>query len=104
MPAGQRAICEAVRAEFAGMAGVVIEPVEVGVFVKRAQTFAQLRPMKSRVRLLMRHGRPIEHGRVSRPYPARGRSVTNVVDLYRVEEVDDELRAWLSESYADSPG
>ena len=103
LPVPQRAICQAVLQEFEGLAGVLIEPVEVGVFVKRAQTFAQLRPMKSRVRLIMRQGRAIDHERVSQPYPPHGRYVANVVDLYNVEEVDAELCGWLAESYADSP-
>jgi hypothetical protein len=103
LPVPQRAICEAVLSEFAGLGDVVIEPVDVGVFVKRAQTFAQLRPMKSRVRLIMMHGRPIEHERVAQPYRERGRRIANVVDIYRPEQVDDDLRAWLSEAYADAP-
>jgi hypothetical protein len=103
LPADHRAICEAVLGEFEGLVGVIVEPVEVGFFVKRARSFAQLRPMKSRVRLIMMHGRPIEHERVAQPYRERGRRIANVVDIYRPEQVDDDLRAWLSEAYADAP-
>jgi hypothetical protein len=102
LPSAHRAICEAVLLEFAGLADVVLEPVEVGFFLKRSRSFAQMRPMKSRVRLIMRLGRAIEHERVSQPYPAHGRYVANVVDLYQLEDVDDDLRAWLAESYADA--
>ena len=103
LPVEHRAICEAVLREFAGLADVAVEPVEVGIFVKRARTFVELRPMKSRVRLTMLHSRAIQHERVFRPYRARGRRVANFVDLYGAGEVDDEVRSWLAEAYADSP-
>jgi hypothetical protein len=103
LPAEHSAICEAVLQEFAGLADVAVEPVEVGILVKRVRTFVELRPMKSRVRLSMLHSRAIEHERVFRPYRSRGARFANFVDLYGVKDVDDELRGWMAESYADSP-
>ena len=50
-PERERPIFEAVMAELEEVGPVHVEPVSVGIFLKRSRTFAELRPMRNWVAL-----------------------------------------------------
>ena len=83
---------------------VHIEPVSVGIFLKRAQTFAQLRPKDRWVALSFSLPRKVEHERITRKVVQYHGRYHNVANLRTPEDLDDKLRAWLSEAYLNSPG
>ena len=45
-PPHERPVFDAVMAHMASVGPVHVEPVSVGIFLKRARTFAELRPMQ----------------------------------------------------------
>src|SRR5918992_5618190 len=65
-PAHERPIFEGVMDHLASVGPVHVEPVSVGIFLKRAQTFAQLRPKDRWVALSFSLPRRVEHVRITR--------------------------------------
>lgn len=102
-PAFERPIFEAVAAHLTSLGEVRIEAVQVGVFFKKARTFVELRPMRDRVRLSMLLSRDLDDGRIVKHVGGSGRRFALFVDLRIPDEVDDQLMAWLTESYLSSP-
>jgi Domain of unknown function (DUF5655) len=99
----ERAIFEAVEHHVTALGPVHIEYVSVGIFLKRARTFAELRPMRGRTRLSVLLPRRVSHPRVVRIDRGRGERTAHFVDLYDAAEVDDQIRDWLTEAYLSSP-
>lgn len=65
-PAHERPIFEAVMEHLDTVGEVHVEPVSVGIFLKRAQTFAQLRPKDRWVALSFSLPRKVDHERITR--------------------------------------
>jgi hypothetical protein len=82
---------------------VYIEPVSVGIFLKRAQTFAELRPMTKWVAVSFVLRRKLTGGRLARKVLSSGSRHWHVVNVRTPEEVDDELLDWLVEAWAAAP-
>ena len=82
---------------------VVIEPVTVGVFIKRRRTFAELRPRVGRLEAGFLLSRTLESPRVSRTVPLSANRVAHFVLLTSADDVDDGLLGWLAEAYDSSP-
>jgi hypothetical protein len=101
-PAFERPIFETVAAHLLPL-GARVEAVQVGIFFKKARTFVELRPMRDRVRLSMLLSRRLEDRRVVKRLGLSGRRFAVYVDLRTPEEVDVQLRSWLTESYLSSP-
>jgi hypothetical protein len=102
-PPHERPVFEAVMDHLEGVGPVHVEPVSVGIFLKRAQTFAQLRPKQRWVALSFGLPRPVSHPTIVRkviPYSGRYYHVAN---LAGPEDLDDRLRDWLTEAYLNSP-
>ena len=102
-PAHERPIFEAVMAHLDTVGPVHVEPVSVGIFLKRAQTFAQLRPKDRWVALSFSLPRKVDHERIIRKvieYHGRYHHVANLRDA---GDLDDRLRSWLTEAYFASP-
>ena len=102
-PAHERPIFEAVIAHLRTVGPVHVEPVQVGVFLKRARTFAELRPKDRWVALSFSLDREVRHRTIVRkvtPYRDRYFHVANVE---APADVDDDIRAWLTEAYLASP-
>jgi hypothetical protein len=90
-------------AHFATVGDVHVEPVSVGIFLKRAQTFAQLRPKDRWVALSFALPRKVQHERITRrviEYHGRYHHVANVRGP---EDLDARLLGWLTEAYLSSP-
>lgn len=103
-PAHERPVFDAVMDHLAGVGPVHVEPVSVGIFLKRDRTFAQLRPMQRWVALSFSLPRAVRHPRISRtPIPHGGRW-HHVVNVRGPDDLDDEVLGWLTEAYLDAPG
>src|ERR1700684_3875448 len=65
-PERERPIFEAVMRNLDTVGTVRVEPVSVGIFLKRARSFAQLRPMTKWVALSFSLHRPVQHPTITR--------------------------------------
>jgi hypothetical protein len=102
-PPFERPIVEAVLEHLRTVGEVHVEPLSVGVFLKRAQTFAQLRPMTRWVALHFALPRPVTHARIVRkPIPSSGR-YHHVANVRSRDDLDDELLGWLTEAFLAAP-
>lgn len=103
-PVVERQVFEAVLAHLETVGSVHVEPVSVGILIKRVRTFAELRPRPDRVVLSVLLSRSIDHPRIAKRVRTSGRRIGHFVELRTVEDVDADVRSWLTESYLDSPG
>ena len=101
-PPHERPVCEAVLSFLETLGPLHVEPVSVGIFLKRSSTFAQLRPMTKWVALSFVLPRKLDHGRLARKVYSGGGLHHHVVNLRTPDDVDDEIRGWLAEAYAAS--
>ena len=102
-PAHERPVFEAVMRHLDTVGPVHVEPVSVGIFLKRAQTFAQLRPKDRWVALSFSLPRRVAHDRIVRKVVQYHGRFWHVANLRGPEDFDDRLKDWLSEAYLNSP-
>lgn len=102
-PPHERPVFDAVMAHLARVGPVHVEPVSVGIFLKRSGTFAQLRPMQRWVALSFSLPRVVRHPRITRkPIPHGGRWY-HVVNVRDPDDLDEEILCWLTEAYLAIP-
>lgn len=102
-PPHERPVFEAVMRHLDTVGAVHVEPVSVGIFLKRAGTIAELRPMTRWVAMSFSLRRRVAHRTIVRKVQQyRGRWF-HVANLAGPGDLDDELRAWLTEAYLDTP-
>jgi len=102
-PAHERPVFEAVMAHVETVGPVHVEFVSVGIFLKRARTFVELRPMQQWVAMWFLLPRPVRHPRIVRKVvPYHGRYI-HVANVRTPEDLDDELRGLLTEAYLATP-
>lgn len=102
-PTFERPVFDAVLAALESVGPVHVEPVSVGIFLKRAQTFAQLRPMTRWVAVSFSLRREVRHPLITRKVVPHGERYFHVVNVRAPDEVDDEIAAWLAEAYHEAP-
>ncbi len=102
-PAHERPVFEAVMTHLATVGPVHVEPVSVGIFLKRAQTFAQLRPKDRWVALSFSLRRPVSHECIVRKVVSYHGRYHHAANLRSPADFDDRLRGWLTDAYLDSP-
>lgn len=102
-PDRERPIFDAVMAHLDTVGPVHVEPVSVGIFLKRAQTFAQLRPMQKWIALSFSLRHQVRHERITRRAIPHGGRYYQVVNLRDADDLDDDIRGWLTEAYLDAP-
>ncbi len=102
-PPHERPVFDAVMAGLTDIGPIHIEPVSVGIFLKRSRTFAELRPMTKWVAVSFALERTLTSQRISRKVYDAGRTKYHVVNVRTPAEVDDELLEWLTEAYDCSP-
>jgi hypothetical protein len=92
----QRPICDEI-VEFLGSLGedLHVDAVTVGVFLKRQRKLAELRPMARALSVNLWLPRIVTDERVLRRY-----GTWHVLRLAGPDEVDEQLRDWLTESYS----
>ena len=99
-PAHERPIFEAVMDSLGTIGPVHVEPVSVGIFLKRARSFAQLRPRDKWVNLSFGLRRRLDSPRIRTRQDAGGGRTHHVIRLVGPDDVDEEVRDWLAEAYA----
>jgi len=102
-PEERRATYRAVLALLEGIGQVDVDPVEVGIMIKRARTFCELRPRRGAVELSFKLSRPVASGRIRKRVTISANRAAFFVDLESADEVDDEIREWLAEAWLASP-
>jgi hypothetical protein len=102
-PDRERPIFDAVMEHLDTVGPVHVEPVSVGIFLKRARSFAQLRPMQRWVALSFSLPRTVHHPLMTRRPIPHGDRYHHVVNVTGPDDLDDDIRGWLTEAYLDSP-
>ncbi len=99
-PAYEHDVYEAVLSHLRALGPVVVEPADVGLLVKGRRTFVEMRPRPARVELSVILPHAVTHPRVRRSMGvgAAG-NVALFIDLRAPSDVDDDVRAWLTESF-----
>ena len=102
-PERERPIFETVLEHLESVGPVHVEPVSVGILLKRSSTFAELRPMTRWVALSFAIRSVVDDPRIARRVAVSGARTWYVVRLREPEDVDDRVRSWLTEAYLSSP-
>jgi len=106
-PAHERPVFDAVLDHVQTLGPVHVEPVSVGIFLKATGSWVELRPKTRWVALsfpLARRLSPATEGdgkRITRKPVEAGSKIFHFVNLHGPDDVDDEVKGWLTESYAD---
>lgn len=82
---------------------MVVEPVSVGIFLKRAGKFAELRPMQRWVALSFSLPRQVRHRLIVRKPIEYGGVYYHVVNVAQPDDLDDDVVGWLIEAYQRCP-
>lgn len=98
-PVWERPIFDAVMAHLDSLGPLHVEPVSIGVFLKTTRTFAQLRPKSKWVALSFSLTRAVVHPRIGRKVEAWSGRYYHVFNLRGPDDLDDQIRNWLTESY-----
>jgi hypothetical protein len=99
-PAHERPVFDAVYDYVRTLGPVHVEPVSVGIFIKKAGRFIELRTMTKWVALWFPLQRRLTHPQIVRKPAGAGRRIYHVVNLRTPEDLTDDVKAWLAESYA----
>jgi hypothetical protein len=102
-PPFERPVFDAVMAVLAELGPVHVEPVSVGIFIKKDGSFLELRPMQRWVALSFSLPRVVHSPKISRKVVNWGGRYYHFVNLRSADDVDDEVRDWLTEAYLSSP-
>ncbi len=102
-PPHERPVFDSVMAHMATVGPVHVEPVSVGIFLKRARTFAELRPMTQWVALWFSLNRRVHHPTIVRKVVGYHGRYFHVANLRTPSDLDDDLRGWLTEAYLGTP-
>lgn len=98
-PLHERPIFDAVMAHLHALGPVHVEPVSVGIFLKRVGKFAELRPMQRWVALSFSLPRTVQHRTITRKVLPWHGQYLHVANLSVPEDFDDQLAGWLTEAY-----
>lgn len=98
-PERERPIYEAVKAHLDTVGPLVVEPVSVGIFLKKPERVAQLRPATKWVDLTFSLSRAVQHPRIVRKPVAYSGRWFHSVRLTGPEDLDAEILGWLTEAY-----
>jgi Domain of unknown function (DUF5655) len=102
-PERERPIFEAVLAFAETLGPVLVEPVAVGIFLKRARTFVELRPKTKWIELSFGLHRRIDHSRISKIIGVSGGRTFHAVRLVTPEDVTEPITDWITEAYDLTP-
>jgi Domain of unknown function (DUF5655) len=98
-PPVQREIYDALMTHLDTLGPVHVDAVKVGVFLRRTDKFAEVRPMARSLTLWLVLPHPIISPRITRHLNVSAGRVWHTIRLTSIANVDDELRAWLTEAY-----
>jgi hypothetical protein len=95
----ERPVYDAVLGYVSTLGPIHVEPVNVGVFIKKGGRFLELRPMSRWVAMWFPLGRRVRHARIVRTPIESGLWVHHVANLRNPDDLDHDLRELLAESY-----
>ncbi len=99
-PSFEQPVFDAVMAHLRTLGEPFLEPVSVGIFVKRnGVSVLQLRPMTKWVALCLFLPRTVRDRRISRKPIEAGRAVYHVVNVRSPEDIDDTVKEWITEAW-----
>ena len=98
-PEWERPIFEAVLSHLESLGPMTVEPVSVGIFIKSNGSFVELRPLSKWVALSFPLARRVSHPRIARKPIGAGAKIYHIVNLQSPQDVDDQVKSWLSESF-----
>lgn len=97
--AGQRAVYDAILAHLESLGPVHEDAVGVGVFLKRDRKLAEVRPRSRDVLLGLYLPRPVHDPRIAKVLAPGSPRVVHLLMLRSADEVDGQLRDWLTEAF-----
>jgi uncharacterized protein DUF5655 len=95
----QREIYDAIAGYVATLGPLHEDAVSVGVFLKAQRKLAEVRPKSKWLELSLYLPRSVEHPRVARSMQLSTTRTVHFFKLFTVDDVDDDLRQWLTEAY-----
>ncbi len=98
----QREIYDAIVEHLESLGPLHADSVQVGVFLKRDRKLAEVRPMARSLSLYLVLPRVVDDPRIIRTMRVSAQRCGHVIRLTGVDDVDDELREWLTEAYLDA--
>ena len=101
-PPHERPVFEAVLAHLATLGPVHVEPVSVGIFLKRDGSFMELRPMERWVAMSFPLRRRAQHRTIVRKVMQWHGRYYHIANVRQPEDLDDALLDLITESYADA--
>lgn len=101
-PPHERPVFEAVMAHLATLGPVHVEPVSVGIFIKRDGSFMELRPMERWVAMSFPLHRRAQHRTIVRKVMQWHGRYYHIANVRGPEDLDDALLDLITESYADA--
>jgi Domain of unknown function (DUF5655) len=101
-PPHERPVFEAVMAHLATLGPVHVEPVSVGIFLKRDGSFMELRPMERWVAMSFPLRRRAQHRTIVRKVMQWHGRYYHIANVRQPEDLDDALLDLITESYADA--
>jgi Domain of unknown function (DUF5655) len=102
-PAHERPVFDAVMSHMRQVGPVHVEPVSVGIFLKRSRTFAELRPMTKWVAVSFSLLHPARHKLITRKVVQYNGRYYHVANVAGAPGVDQALLDLLTEAYLSSP-
>jgi hypothetical protein len=102
-PERERPIFQAVMDHLDTVGPVHVEPVSVGIFLKRSRSFVQLRPLQNWVALSFSLPHPVRHPRIIKKVQMYHGRYYHVANVRNPDDLDDALRDHLTEAYLSAP-
>jgi hypothetical protein len=102
-PPFERPIFDAVHGHLTTLGPLHLEPVSVGLFFKRSRTFVELRPMTRWMVLSFILSRRVDDPRITRVVTVSGNRVYHQTKLRSPDDVDEQVRDWLTDAYLSTP-
>jgi hypothetical protein len=102
-PAHERPVFDAVMSHLHQVGPVHVEPVSVGIFLKRSRTFAELRPMTKWVALSFSLLHPARHKLITRKVVQYNGRYYHVANVAKASDIDEGLLDLLTQAYFSSP-
>jgi Domain of unknown function (DUF5655) len=94
-----RAVYDAIMAHLLDLGPVHEDAVGVGVFLKRDHKLAEVRPRSRDVSLALYLPRRVNHPRISRVLGNSASRVVHLLLLREADDVDEQVRDWLTEAF-----
>ena len=98
-PPEQRAIYDAIAAHLKTLGRVHVDAVTVGVFLKTDRKLAELRPKSKWLSCNLYMLYEIDDARVARSLRLSSERFMNEIKLRTVDDVDEQVREWLTEAF-----